>query len=264
MLRSIGSWIVNNWKLAVMAALLLALGGVWMKLQATEQELDQERLQRVNAEAKLDSTREVLQDRSARYQWFQRLAQQRTLERDSIDEDLDQTRQAYAELQVQVKELAADTAEADTTYVIGDSTRVAEFSKRLNHGLLTTKVEVPPTPATPRLTDIRFQLDPFAVNVRVACQDADDIQAANITLRPPEWVTIRVDSVVTDPQVCNPNLGDTSGSGLLWPSTTAAGAIGGGVTGYLLDSETPRTSAAVGAVVGGGSGYLLGKVLGLF
>lgn len=261
-LNSIGTKIVDNWKLAVIAVLVLAMGGLYMKLEATERELGKERLAHENAVARADSTTEELQELDSRYRFFRRLSQQYKIERDSIDRKLDQESQARAQLAVQVRELRADSAIADTAYIEGD-TRVAEFSRRLEHGLLTTKVRVPPAPAPPELRDIRFQLDPIMLEARIACIQKDNVRAASLTVRTPNWATVRVDSVVTEPRVCNPDLLNGNGSQTMWVGTTAIGTLSGATSGYVIGNGDP-VDAVIGGVAGGGVGYLTGKIWEIF
>lgn len=175
---------------------------------------------------------------------------------DSLDRALGAERAARLRVEAGVAALEASaTGRADTA-------RVAEFVVAEAPYHVWARVELPPAPAEGRM-EVRVRLDTAGVEARIACQvggaagaaaaaaaaaaaGAAGVRGAELVLKGPAWLTLRIGAVEQEARVCSPE-----------PAAVAAGRRG------LVARLAARVQVGVGyaLVAAPGGGVVRGPAL---
>jgi hypothetical protein len=247
-LRSALGWAKGNPLLAV-ALIVFAVLGTRLTLAERrighlEHEADTLTLTILNDRAAADTTIAFYQDGALIHQ---RLTQQRTIERDSIDRALGLQTKALLRITAQVRKLDAriigDTVKVDTAGVrsFRFSFRDAPFT---TEGLIT----VPPPPSRGSM-ELGISLDPAPFTARLSCVTVPGrLNAAKIVLVGPAWLNFTLGTITQHPKICNPGFGVPSGERSRGHSTiftTLLGTAAGAVAGWVID-DAPLKGAGLG------------------
>lgn len=121
--------------------------------------------------------------------------------------------------------LQVDTVRiVDTVEVMGDEVRTATFLKYQPPVSLRAEVALPPAGQAGTL-DATLAVDPIPLTVRIACGGATDgIYPVEAVVTTPTEVTLRMDTPMVDPNVCNQ---PTPRAARSWPYTLLVGLVAG-------------------------------------
>lgn len=149
-----------------------------------------------------------------------RLVVQRKQERDALDKALGVERQATAKLQLAVRQLEA-TAVPSSQPVREDSagTRRASFDIRDAPYTAHADVVLPPGPQATGSLSLSVRLDSAHVEARLSCSDRENefgVRAAQLSLLAPRWLSVRVDSVSQDSEICQRKAREAQLAGHWW------------------------------------------------
>jgi hypothetical protein len=155
-------------------------------------------------EAARDTTRRVLVHAAHDRAVWQRRAVQVRIQRDSIDRELGLVSTARANLELRVARLEA-SASAPVTADAGDSVRTGVFHVLHSPFDVRAAASLPRPPATGHL-DLSVELEAARIQVRAGCGPAGvaGVRPAQLTAIGPPWLTLVLDSVQQDPEVCSP------------------------------------------------------------
>jgi hypothetical protein len=234
---------------------LLTLALVVFAVLGTKLTLAERHVARLEREAD-DLTLTILNDRAAAdttitfYQdgvlMHQRLAQQYSLERDSVDRALGVRTRALSRLRAAVPRV--DTIIIGDTIVVDSAdVRTFGFQQRILPYTISGRVTTPPPPVggTVRL---RIDLDSALITARVVCVPTPErLDAAALLLEGPSWLSFTIEAVAQDPEVCNPDLGMPRGERSAYGPfmTTLLGTAAGAMAGWILD-DSPLRGAGIG------------------
>lgn len=241
----------------------MAVGGRIAYLEARvnglEDEVTEHELRGDSLEAAADSTRELREIARAlggQLRVFQRRAFQVELERDRIDEELDQESRARIRAEAQVDSLRAH-AGADVTVDTVTDARSASFHVRQPPFTIDADVLMPAPPERAS-ADFAVDVDPASLGVRVACRERPErrIRSASVLFETPRWLTVTVDSVAQEPGVCNPELEVEPGGGSQVAGWLAP-VLGGAAAGWAAGGDGKD------AVIGGGIGLSVRTLVGM-
>jgi len=168
-----------------------------------------------------DSISTALHLTEAERNYFEKRSLQLVLQRDSIDDLLQQESRLRGLLEAQIANLL-DTLSAPTEE--DGTNRVATFHEYIEPYTVDMHV-VLPVPPEIGTAEVSVKLDPFNMGIRVGCANIDPltgINPASILVDTPSWVTISNLNVSQDREVCNQVEASTS----FWKSWKAgAGGV---------------------------------------
>lgn len=209
LLRGVPWWIYVV--LAASASTYLYIGHLKGEIIDQEEIILDLSAQKDSLEAVNDTTRDItnlLRDKIGSLEEDQRFLQRRIvqveLERDSIDEALNQESKARYSLQVQVSNL--HTFITTTEYMDSLGYRTARFSEYQKPYTTTAIVNMPPFGEGRANMDLTISLDPATLNIRATCGDRDPntgLRPASILLNTPAWLQTSVGNVYQDKELCN-------------------------------------------------------------
>lgn len=201
-------WAIKHWKavLAVVGILIYFGHTSWLRHQNDNlrEDLTAQRLVTDSVEAVSDTTREVTLEVLADVsRYYERRVVQTELERDSIDQELNQVSRSRAQLSARIDSLRRQVR-SDTTYLSND-VRYAEFNFYNEPYTVDASVSIPPPPE-PADLEIDIRLDQIPFDVRIGCSGDGEIRRASIGVTGPTWAEVQIEDVRQEPEVCNPQL----------------------------------------------------------
>lgn len=235
-------------KLAIAAAgaLLLLLGVQTCRLAEANERARDNAFRADSAEAVADTSRDVTAQLAKLIGDSVRASELRILQvtpdRDAVDRALARTSATVASLSATVRGLEAVlTADTGTTTEDVEGVRRATFTIDSTPYRGTAAVTMPRLPA-PASIALDLRLDTARIAPRIQCgAPVSGVRPASLLVTTPDWLTVTIDSVRSDPNVCNPEPEQCRiGPRFLsvpcppWWAVAGASAIGGGIAGYQL------------------------------
>jgi hypothetical protein len=191
----------NGFVAYTIVGLVIATVAGQIQLGAARNQLQESRMEAVNLKASLDTTRLVLLDEATGKRTYQRLSEQHEIERDALDRRLKQESAFRARVEVTLKRIEA-RIQADTVTRDGNVFTIPFIHDETPfHITGSTSVD---TEAMSGHTDLAVSVDPITLGVRVGCQRSGAVNAATVNVSTPGWLTAKLDSVTSEPRVCNP------------------------------------------------------------
>lgn len=201
-------FVTGNWKSVVIGILVTSALGYVQHLRSAnaelKQDIQQKELRIDSIEAVNDTTREINGILADSLRFFERRVLQVELERDSLDEALDQESRVRANTEARVDSLQTVIA---STEVTEDSAGVRHASFNFYEEPFTVDAQVAmPPPPSPAKFDLNVKLDPIPLSFRVGCRENPntDVKRAIIGITTPDWAEVELKDVQQEPGICNP------------------------------------------------------------
>lgn len=201
-------WALKNWKVVAGAGVIaFLLGNIWFlrnQNQNLQEQLVAQRLATDSVIAVNDTTRERdLETIGDLLRYFERRIVQTELERDALDEELQQISRVRTNLQTRIDSLRSEV-QSDTSY-FETETAYAEFNFYEEPYTIDARVAIPPPPE-PADLDIGITLGEIPLGIRIGCGTGEEVNRATIGVTAPSWAEVEINDVRQDPIVCNPHL----------------------------------------------------------
>lgn len=223
MIKGLLSFIFDNPIISLLGVGTLAMGGVIayqsMVIQDQREKIINQEFRIDSTEAVADSTRKVAERRinelsdafRANFDYvegkvitWQRRAVQRKIERDKLDERLEQVTKAKADLSIRVDSLKTVI---DSIQVHEDSAGVRTFRAEVDSlpysGTITGTV--PPPPQLASIT-LHLTIQDIPVEVRISCKEPPndrEVFRAVVNIQAPDWAPVKIGQPYTSKEVCN-------------------------------------------------------------
>ena len=216
------------------------------KIGALEIEADSLALEITNQAALDDSTRTIMVEGfDTAMVTFARLIVQKDVTNDSLGIVLDVEVRARQRLTARIRSLTTTVESTEPPVITPEGTRTDTWDVRQVPYTIHAVTTLPPPPANSALT-LTVDLDQVDFTVRLACHETDErIDAAEIFLTGPNWLTFEIGEVEQAPEICNPPTVVSPGTPLWQDIIFGAGV--GAITALVFGDD-----AGVGGLLGGG------------
>lgn len=229
---------------AIAVAIIIGLGVYIDHLKGTAGALA---LRVYNDSAALDTTRRVLLSKrdSIRIlgdslQAVTKLATQRKIDRDRLDQALGQQQAANVALGITIDRLQAHQVPTAAPVVVDAATGDRSGQFHVERPAWTADASVRLPAAGAGTLDLDVLVQPLHLGLRIGCQDAnrDGVRPARVTATSATGVAVRVDSATTDPGVCQLQSAQRTRWYMAFRPTIVAGV------GYSFSTDTANTIQA--------------------
>lgn len=196
---------------AVLAALGLAFGVQTCRLRDAQARNSELAFSKMNDSARHDTTSKLALSRKDSLRILgdslrgvQRMVIQERIEHDALDRATRQSRVVDAQLAAIVATLARQITANQPVREDSSGTRTQTFDVDTVPYHAHADVSLPKPPGRGTMA-LRVSIDEARLGLRVGCgqPNADGLRPANAQVITPWWLTVRVDSVRQDPDVCN-------------------------------------------------------------
>lgn len=247
--------------LAAVGAALITAGVFYVKTGQANERARENALRADSLEAALDTTRLLALALSDSVDVYQRRAHQYELEADSLDDALEAESAVRADLELRLRTRPVVVREVPVQ-VVDSTTEVVEFSEDDVAYSLFARISLDRKSQTAEgFFDV--QLKPIYLHARVTCQDGpSEVRSASLNLVTPEWISAQLSGLEAAPEVCNPQLYETSSGGFLGialPKGPVIGGLSGASVGFVADQSLEAT--LVGGVIGIALGWAFEQIL---
>ena len=163
-------------------------------------------LDRLNALAERDSTREITKLQGDSLRVFAKQAVQQDQRADALDRSLNLERRTRIALAGTIDSL--DRVDGAPSFATGDSSSHvawhADFNIRQAPYTIAAQVDMPPPPDSAHLA-LHVRLDTIPIGVQLGCSppDAVGVRAASVTATSPPWAAVQFSGVEQSPEICS-------------------------------------------------------------
>lgn len=260
-LGNIFSFITENPAIAIAIVATVGAGFFYIKSEQHKQDKMKAELTLENTQATLDTTSKLVNVLGDSLDVWERRAVQLGDSVDDLDEELDQTTRAKADLEFILDSMRVDSVTPDSSTAQDDTTEVVHYREEQDPFFVEADFTVSPKPVFTSADFLVGLSNPLSFQARVACRDSDvsdDIQSAYVQVIPINGLDsadVSVGDTRISPDVCNPQIEyDSSGGTGEFIAYGLSGAMGGLATSQIVGTSD---DALTGTLVGTGGGVLL-------